>query len=106
MLICAPMFGDCSENLTKYVLFRTEQKTAELQRANKDLRLLSSQLQQLQDEERRRLARELHDSVGQLLAAIAMNIAMVRSEAHNLSPNIAKRVDDNAQLVEQVSTEI
>jgi signal transduction histidine kinase len=85
---------------------RVEERTAELQRANQDLRLLSSQLQQLQDEERRRLARELHDSVGQLLAAIAMNIEMVRSEAHNLSANTAKRVDDNAQLVEQVSTEI
>ncbi len=85
---------------------RVEERTAELQRANQDLRLLSSQLQQLQDEERRRLARELHDSVGQLLAAIAMNIDMVRAEAHNLSPNMARRVDDNAQLLEQVSTEI
>jgi signal transduction histidine kinase len=60
----------------------------------------------MQDEERRRLARELHDSVGQLLAAIAMNIALVKSESHKLSTEAASRVAENAKMVDQITTEI
>ena len=67
---------------------------------------LSSRLLKMQDEERRRIARELHDSVGQFLAAISMNIAVVSKEAHKLSPATANRVAENAALVDQVSKEI
>lgn len=67
---------------------------------------LTSRLQRLQDEERRRIARELHDSVGQLLAAVAMNISRVKQEAHKLSTEAAALVDDNAAMVNQVSSEI
>src|SRR6266404_7557073 len=44
-------------------------------RAEENLRQLSAQLLQLQDEERRRIARELHDSTGQMLAALSMTLA-------------------------------
>jgi DNA-binding response OmpR family regulator len=53
------------------------ERTAELKVANEGLRELSARLLKLRDEERRRLARELHDSVGQLLAAITMNLDMI-----------------------------
>jgi PAS domain S-box-containing protein len=66
----------------------------------------ASRLQHLQDEERKRIARDLHDSVGQLLAAIGMNIALVRSQSHKLDAKAARAVADNAMLVEQVSVEI
>jgi PAS domain S-box-containing protein len=66
----------------------------------------ASRLQHLQDEERKRIARDLHDSVGQLLAAIGMNIALVRSQSHKLDAKAARAVADNAMLVEQVSMEI
>jgi PAS domain S-box-containing protein len=85
---------------------RVEQRTAQLQLANQGLRELSSRLQQMQDEERRRLARDLHDSAGQLLAALAMNSAVVKSEAHKLSAEAAKRVAENGKIVDQLSTEI
>jgi PAS domain S-box-containing protein len=85
---------------------RVEQRTSELQLANQELRQLSSRLQQTQDDERRRLPRELHDSAGQLLAAIAMNIAVVRAESHKLSSEAAAREADNAAMVDQLSTEI
>ncbi len=48
----------------------TERKRAEL-----SLRELSGQLLHLQDEERRRIARELHDSAGQMLAALSMKLS-------------------------------
>jgi len=47
--------------------------------AEEDLRRLSGQLLQLQDEERRRMARELHDSTGQDLVALATMLGQLRS---------------------------
>jgi PAS domain S-box-containing protein len=67
---------------------------------------LASRLQNLQDEERKRIARELHDSVGQLLAAISMNIGIVQSQPVQLDPTTAKAIADTAILAEQVSSEI
>src|SRR5581483_12223083 len=67
---------------------------------------LTANIQQMQDEERRRIARDLHDSVGQLLAALSMNIARVTDESHKLSPGVAKLVTENASLVSQITNEI
>jgi PAS domain S-box-containing protein len=66
----------------------------------------ASHLQSMQDEERKRLARELHDSIGQTLAALGMNIAIVQAQSHNLDSIGARAVSENAVLVEQVSREI
>lgn len=81
-------------------------RTAELKAANQSLRDLSARLLQVQDEERRRLARELHDSLGQILAALSMNIGAVQAQAHKLDPFAARAVSENAQLVQQASNEI
>ena len=85
---------------------RVEQRTQELNAANQSLRDLSARLLQLQDDERRHIARELHDSVGQLLAAIAMNISLVKSESSRLSPGAARAVFENSTMIEQISGEI
>jgi PAS domain S-box-containing protein len=67
---------------------------------------LVSRLQQLQDEERRNIARELHDSVGQLLAAITMTLASARTEASKSNSSLAAMLDDSSVMVAQVSKEI
>ena len=85
---------------------RVQERTAELNAANEELRGLSSTLLQMRDQEQRRLARELHDSVGQLVVAIAMNITVVKGEAHKLSPEAAKCVSENDELLQEVSREI
>ncbi len=85
---------------------RVQERTAELERLNEELHDLSSRLQQVQDEERRNLARALHDSAGQLLAAVAMNIDAVRSETYKLSPEVARKVEENAEIIQQLSSEI
>src|SRR5580700_8268334 len=66
----------------------------------------ASRLQNMQDEERRRIARELHDSVGQLLAAIGMNMEIVRAQTDKLDAKAQRAFNDNAMMVEQVSSEI
>jgi PAS domain S-box-containing protein len=67
---------------------------------------LSGRLLKLQDEERRRIARELHDGVGQLLAAMSMNASRLDREKSNLSPDAARCAEENSKLIEQVSTDI
>jgi len=85
---------------------KVEERTLELSRANESLRELSARLLQMQDQERRRIARELHDSVGQQLAAISMNIAMVKSESVKLSAPAAKAVFENEQMIREITREI
>jgi PAS domain S-box-containing protein len=75
--------------------------TAQKQQAD-----LAMRLQYVQDEERRRLARDLHDSVGQLLVAMAINMSRVESEAHKLSPEIAKVLSENAGIVLEINDQI
>jgi len=83
---------------------QVKQRTAELAEANESLRDLTSKLLHMQDQERRRLARELHDSVGQILAAIAMNMGTLARQA--IPEDASRLIEDNNQLLEQVSREI
>ena len=53
---------------------RVEERTAELAKANAGLRAMSLRLVELQESERRFLARELHDEVGQLLTGLKMAV--------------------------------
>jgi signal transduction histidine kinase len=81
---------------------RVTERTAELKRTNDSFRELSARLLQMQDEERKRLARELHDGIGQLLVAITMNNAAITEEAGKLSVNAMKALDENESMVQEV----
>ena len=84
---------------------RIRQRTAELDAANHGLRQLSARLMQLQDDERRRIARELHDSVGQMLAALGMNLSTVKADLERLTKAV-NAVTDSAALVDELNKEI
>jgi signal transduction histidine kinase len=79
---------------------------AELHRKTKQLEVLNARMTMLQEEERRRIARDLHDSVGQLLAAISMNSALLQAESQKLSPDGANRLSENAALVAEANKQI
>jgi PAS domain S-box-containing protein len=85
---------------------RVNQRTAELRTAEEGLRTLSNRLMQLQDEERRRIARELHDSSGQALAALSMSLCMVEREKDKLSERGARNISDGTRLVRELSQEL
>ncbi len=84
---------------------RVQERTADLDTANGNLRELSARLLQLQDDERRRIARELHDSVGQTLAALAMNLSAVRLDVERLTKT-AHTLTDSENLVREMSSEV
>ena len=65
------------------------------------LRLLSADLMRVQDEERRRIARELHDSLGQYLVALKMNLARLEGD----SSNDLQVVADSDDLIERCLSE-
>lgn len=81
-------------------------KTRQLEQLNRELRALSARLITMQDEERRRIARDLHDSVGQFVAAMSMNNGMALRQADKLSREAVEALQQNSQLVEQLSKEI
>ena len=81
----------------------TDRKMVEQARKEAEV---SSRLFQVQDAERRRIGRELHDGLGQLLAAMSMNVSHVMKEKHKLSPDTARCVTDNADLIAQATAEV
>jgi PAS domain S-box-containing protein len=85
---------------------RVNQRTEELRAAEAGLRVLSGRLMQLQDEERRRISRELHDSSGQALAALSMCLSMVQRETDKLSQRAARNLSDATRLVGELSQEV
>lgn len=84
---------------------RVQERTSDLDSVNRNLRELSARLMQLQDDERRRIARELHDSVGQTLAALGMNLSLVRSDVERLA-RTAAALNDSENLVRDMSSEV
>jgi signal transduction histidine kinase len=83
-----------------------QERTIELQRARETLRVLSARLMQAQDDERRRVARELHDSAGQYLAAIQMNLSSVQAQSSDLPQAIQARLADSVEMVSRCTAEI
>jgi PAS domain S-box-containing protein len=82
-----------------------ELEVTERKRIEDDLRELTGRLLRLRDEEQRRLARELHDSVGQLLVALSMNQSQILNNPQ-ITPAIAKLVQENQSFVSHLSNEI
>ena len=73
---------------------------------NSQLHNLSARLITAQDEERRRIARDLHDSVGQLIVALSMNHGVALREAERLAPAAADALRQNKVMIEQLSKEV
>jgi signal transduction histidine kinase len=74
---------------------------AEAKEREEAYRRLSGRLLELQDEERRRLAGDLHDSMGQRLAALVMNLDLLQSDEEVLGPRSRRALVEGRSLAEQ-----
>ncbi len=87
----------------------TELKQAEeaLKHRGEELRALTANLLSIQDEERRRIARELHDGTAQNLAALAMNLSLLMdSPAAALEPPSRRILSESLALAQQCVAEV
>src|SRR6267143_3688278 len=79
---------------------RVRERTAQLEQANEALL-------HVQDEERQRIARELHDSTVQILGAVAINLEKVQQLVPDGDPvKVRKLLADGSELVERATTEL
>jgi signal transduction histidine kinase len=85
---------------------KVRERTRELDDRNREIRDLTGRLLKLQDEERRRLARELHDSTGNMLAAMKMNLCRLSDQASgsDSAPLLAETIAINEELTGQLRT--
>ena len=109
-----------SDKLTTNWNVRVAERTAELReknekislqaelldRTNRGLRELSVRLLHVQDDERRRIARDLHDGTGQALALLCMNLSALKAEADRLDSKLAQGLAENTAIVRQISTDL
>lgn len=71
-----------------------------------DLQVLAGELTRTQNEERRRIGRELHDSTGQTLAALELDLARLSEATRSLAAKPRELLENAVRLARQCSTEI
>jgi PAS domain S-box-containing protein len=105
----AEQYRALSESLDAEVRTRTrelEERGNALLKQSEHTRELSRRLLQAQDEERRHIARELHDSAGQTLTVLSLNLARLLHGTKERAPEIAQFAESSAQLVQQLHREV
>jgi PAS domain S-box-containing protein len=83
-----------------------EQRNMEGMEQSEQLRALSLRLLQTQDQERRHIARELHDSAGQNLAVLCMTLDRLLQQAGKDAPELAADLEAAAQMAHQLNQDI
>ena len=102
-------FRELADALDTQVQFRTQElrrQNAEILQQSDQLRDLSGRLMLVQDEERRRIARELHDSAGQNLAALGMMIGGFEHQAKQDPTRLSQSIKDARDLIQNLTREI
>ncbi len=98
-----------AENLDVEVRARTrevEARNADILRQADQLRQLSWRLLRTQDQERRHIARELHDSAGQTLSVLGINLAQLVQKLAGTAPDLATDAEQIQETVQQLHREI
>jgi signal transduction histidine kinase len=83
----------------------SEERRLRLEEANQELHHLSASLLSAQDGERRRIARELHDGIGQYLAAMKMSVEVALSEDEE-PDDVRNSLSDCRDLVDRCTADI
>lgn len=84
---------------------RRKQVEDELNLFQKKLRELSNRMQKLQEEEKQKISRELHDSIGQILTSIRLNLELLKEDNAETGSRLEK-IKDISDLIEYAMSEI
>ena len=103
LLDAIPEF-DANGTLRRVILSFTD--LTEMKNAERAIHHLTTQLLQLQDEERRRIGRELHDGLAQTVLAVNLSLAQVRQSIAPLNESAEKSLLKARALMGQMSREI
>jgi len=85
---------------------RVGERTAELSGVRDALRLLSHRLLTIRDEERRKLALELHDGTSQVLAALQINLAAIEQADRLAGNGGSSKLRETFRLADQAMREV
>ena len=92
------------------MLLAEVRRTKEMERLERDnaesYRALSARILELQDTERRRVARDLHDSVGQYLAGLKINLSRLESARAGSAAGNARLFSETVKLVDRAIAEV
>jgi signal transduction histidine kinase len=70
-----------------------------LDRKQSDLRAVSESLEKRLEEDRRRIARELHDEVGQAMTAARINLGLLSTLTHDAGPEVRRAIRETEAVV-------
>ena len=101
--VALPIFNSSGE-LTEFV--GTVIDVTERKKTEEELRRLSGQLLRLHDEERRSIARDLHDSTGQELVALATFLGQLHSSIPSSNRKLRKLLSECQALADQLIREV
>jgi signal transduction histidine kinase len=83
-----------------------ERLTESVRAADQERRALSGKLLAAQDEERRRIARDLHDSTAQVITAMQMNLSILSTSLGAANPQARRLLEETRDMANQCSGEI
>lgn len=94
------------EQLEQEIMER-RQAEAEVRQKSQQLRALTTRLAEIEETERRRLARELHDRVGQDLGTLNINLNIMRAQLPvDEAGSLQSRLADSLELLRQVAKHV
>jgi signal transduction histidine kinase len=98
--------GEQVRQLNVQLEARVKQRTAELEGKSEEIRKLNGRLMKLQDEERRKIARELHDSTGQFLALLNINLSRLSKMSDIDSTSAKGLITESASITSDLTSHL
>lgn len=100
-LVCGATVAHLSLSYSESLERESAQRFEELSHTKRDLERLSARLLEVQEEERKRISRELHDEIGQTFTALRIEVSHVQSACGSRDPEISKSIERARALADR-----
>src|SRR5690349_4618013 len=104
--VCAFVCRGKNFHLQKQPSWETQRHLAVARQMQEKLESLSHEMIRMQEDDRRRISREIHDEMGQLFSMLTVNFELIRKYAAKDPGQVAARVEAARQLAGQVSDRV